>query len=38
MLSRLIEFSLRQRVLVLLASLGIAVAGAMAFLQLPIHA
>ncbi|MCB1564628.1 MAG: efflux RND transporter permease subunit, partial [Xanthomonadales bacterium] len=38
MLSRLIEFSLRQRVLVLLASLGIAVAGAMAFLQLPIDA
>ncbi|HIE1097547.1 MULTISPECIES: efflux RND transporter permease subunit [Stenotrophomonas] len=38
MLSRLIEFSLRQRVLVLLLSAAIAVAGAMAFLKLPIDA
>jgi heavy metal efflux system protein len=38
MLSRLIEFSLRQRVLVLLLSAAIAVAGAIAFLKLPIDA
>ncbi|HGM7333993.1 TPA: efflux RND transporter permease subunit [Stenotrophomonas maltophilia] len=38
MLSRLIDFSLRQRVLVLLLSAAIAVAGAMAFLKLPIDA
>lgn len=38
MLSRLIEFSLQQRVLVLLLSAAIAVAGAMAFLKLPIDA
>lgn len=38
MLARLIEFSLRQRVLVLLAAAGIAAAGVMAFLRLPIDA
>ncbi|HCT27400.1 MAG TPA: CusA/CzcA family heavy metal efflux RND transporter, partial [Stenotrophomonas sp.] len=38
MLSRLIEFSLQQRVPVLLLSVAIAVAGAMAFLKLPIDA
>ncbi|WP_129643170.1 CusA/CzcA family heavy metal efflux RND transporter [Peristeroidobacter agariperforans] len=38
MLARLIEFSLRQRVLVLLAAVGIAAAGIMAFLRLPIDA
>lgn len=38
MLSRLIEFSLRQRVLVLLAMLVLAGAGAASFLKLPIDA
>jgi cobalt-zinc-cadmium resistance protein CzcA len=38
MLERLIEFSLRQRMLVLLAAVGIAAAGTMAFLRLPIDA
>jgi len=38
MLSRLIEFSLRQRVLVLLAAVALAGAGAAAFLSLPIDA
>jgi cobalt-zinc-cadmium resistance protein CzcA len=38
MLSRLIEFSLRQRVLVLLATLALAGAGIAAFLKLPIDA
>ncbi len=38
MLARLIEFSLRQRVLVLLAAVGLAAAGVMAFLRLPIDA
>lgn len=38
MLARLIEFSLRQRMLVLLAATGIAAAGIMAFLRLPIDA
>nr|WP_298726790.1 CusA/CzcA family heavy metal efflux RND transporter [uncultured Steroidobacter sp.] len=38
MLARLIEFSLRQRMLVLLAAVGIAAAGIMAFLRLPIDA
>ncbi|MBP3973228.1 efflux RND transporter permease subunit [Pseudoxanthomonas spadix] len=38
MLSRLIEFSLRQRVLVLLAAVALAGAGVAAFLSLPIDA
>ena len=38
MLARLIEFSLRQRLLVLLISVAIAAAGAMAFMRLPIDA
>lgn len=38
MLSRLIEFSLRQRALVLLGVLALAGAGLAAFLQLPIDA
>ena len=38
MLSRLIEFSLRQRALVLLGVLALAGAGSVAFLQLPIDA
>ncbi|KAF1712225.1 CusA/CzcA family heavy metal efflux RND transporter [Pseudoxanthomonas kalamensis DSM 18571] len=38
MLSRLIEFSLRQRVLVLLAAAALAGAGVVAFLRLPIDA
>lgn len=38
MLSRLIEFSLRQRVLVLLAAIALAGAGVVAFLRLPIDA
>ena len=38
MLSRLVEFSLRQRVLVLLLSAAVAIAGAMSFLRLPIDA
>ncbi|MEZ5462001.1 efflux RND transporter permease subunit [Dokdonella sp.] len=38
MLERLIEFSLRQRLLVLLVALAISVAGAMAFMRLPIDA
>lgn len=38
MLIRLTEFSLRQRLLVLLAALGLAAAGAWAFAQLPIDA
>lgn len=38
MLYRLIEFSLRQRLLVLLAALAVCIAGAMAFMRLPIDA
>ncbi|MGY0504428.1 efflux RND transporter permease subunit [Luteimonas sp. e5] len=38
MLARLIEFSLRQRLLVLLASIGIAGAGLLAFNRLPVDA
>ncbi len=38
MLARLIEFSLRQRLLVLLIALAIGIAGAMAFVRLPIDA
>ncbi|QOW23464.1 CusA/CzcA family heavy metal efflux RND transporter [Lysobacter sp. H23M47] len=38
MLYRLIEFSLRQRLLVLLATLAVCIAGAMAFMRLPIDA
>lgn len=38
MLSRLVEFSLRQRVLVLLCALALAAAGIAAFLRLPIDA
>lgn len=38
MLARLTEFSLRQRLLVLLAALGLALAGAWAFARLPIDA
>ena len=38
MLSRLVEFSLTQRVLVLVAAAGLALAGALAFLHLPIDA
>ncbi|NCT66047.1 MAG: efflux RND transporter permease subunit [Rhodanobacteraceae bacterium] len=38
MLSRLVEFSLTQRVLVLVAAAGLALAGALAFLRLPIDA
>ncbi len=38
MLARLIEFSLRQRLLVLLATIGIALAGFVAFMRLPIDA
>ncbi|WP_240125733.1 efflux RND transporter permease subunit [Thermomonas alba] len=38
MLSRLTEFSLRQRLLVLLAALGLVAAGAWAFARLPIDA
>lgn len=38
MLARLVEFSLRQRLLVLLLAGGVAVAGAWSFLQLPIDA
>ncbi len=38
MLARLIEFSLRQRMLVLLAAVAIAAAGIMAFMRLPIDA
>ncbi|MFN7136153.1 MAG: efflux RND transporter permease subunit [Thermomonas sp.] len=38
MLTRLTEFSLRQRLLVLLAALGLAAAGAWAFAHLPIDA
>lgn len=38
MLSGLIEFSLRQRLLVLLITFGVAIAGALAFLRLPIDA
>jgi len=37
-LYRLIEFSLRQRLLVLLAALAVCIAGAMAFMRLPIDA
>ncbi len=38
MLARLIEFSLRQRLLVLLIAIAVSVAGALAFLRLPIDA
>ncbi len=38
MLDRLIEFSLTQRVLVLVAAAGLALAGALAFMRLPIDA
>ena len=38
MLRRLIEFSLSQRLLVLLAALALAAGGAWAFMQLPIDA
>lgn len=38
MFSTLIEFSLRQRVLTLLAAIAVAIAGLLAFLQLPIDA
>lgn len=38
MLARLIEFSLRQRLLVLLVAIAVSIAGAMAFLRLPIDA
>ncbi|WP_370678682.1 efflux RND transporter permease subunit [Comamonas sp. GB3 AK4-5] len=38
MLARLIDFSLRQRALVLLAALALALAGAWAYVQLPIDA
>lgn len=38
MLARLIEFSLRQRLMVLLVAFALAVAGAIAFLKLPIDA
>ena len=38
MLGRLVEFSLTQRVLVLVAAAGLALAGALAFLKLPVDA
>jgi len=38
MLGRLVEFSLTQRVLVLVAAAGLALAGALAFLELPVDA
>ena len=38
MLARLIEFSLRQRLLVLLVAIAVSIAGAMAFMRLPIDA
>lgn len=38
MLARLIEFSLRQRLLVLLVALAISIAGGMAYMRLPIDA
>jgi HME family heavy-metal exporter/cobalt-zinc-cadmium resistance protein CzcA len=38
MLARLIDFSLRQRALVLLAALALALAGAWAYVHLPIDA
>ena len=38
MLARLIEFSLRQRLLVLLVAIAVSIAGGMAFMRLPIDA